>query len=278
MQLKLGQDSEILPFVSECFTTLCRGALAEETAGKMLEQFEGSFPKLFCISGDTTHLDGFVSQLSHKVALDLLCNAGWQEHRAPIRQAAKTLSFAAAVPPAPHLARILSTNHQISLFVEFLAHTIITAEYQPLWMQHLTAAAGLKQEDMPSSDQNHPPTQSEPHGASVVSNTSPDAQTTLDASGEAHVAQQHPTHTIEHAAHLTPWVCPPQASQAPLELPESSVIAPEAAAALESSSAAAADALHGILVQVAMARGEDTTSFVKTALKDPSVMQVYLYQ
>ena len=51
-------------------------------------------------------------------------------------------------------------------------------------------------------------------------------------------------------------------------------MAPEAAAALESSSAAAADALHGILVQVAMARGEDTTSFVKKALKNPSVMQV----
>ena len=51
-------------------------------------------------------------------------------------------------------------------------------------------------------------------------------------------------------------------------------MAPEAAAALESSSAAAADALHGILVQVAMARGEDTTTFVKKALKDPSVMQV----
>jgi hypothetical protein len=86
--------------------------------------------------------------------------------------------------------------------------------------------------------------------------------------------------TLHEAQEPTPppgaWMAS-QAGQHSLDIPEASVISAEAAAALETSSAAAADALHGILVQVAASRGEDTATFVQRALKDPAVMQVCMH-
>lgn len=151
-------------------------------------------------------------------------------------------------------------------------------------MQSLAASeqASLKEavHEDPAGENGHPTQHTSPEVSSVVLGGAGFIRAPLEASEAStaeFAAQQQSAHAEQHAtAQLTPWKCPAQAAQVPLDPPDGSVMAPEAAAALESSSAAAADALHGILVQVAVARGEDTTSFVKKALKDPSVMQVLL--
>lgn len=178
----------------------------------------------------------------------------------------------------------MNTASEKSLFVEFLAHTFTSTDGQPGWLEksvgatHQTPVKSELQERENDKNRSPGPQENQRHATAGSA-----AQATLNSvqAGTEHPAVQEgtPQDTEAVPAHLTSWMCPPQASQSPqaqFQLPESSVIAPEAAAALESSSAAAADALHGILVQVAASRGEDTTSFVQKALKDPSIMQVLL--
>lgn len=215
--------------------------------------------------------------------------AGWQGQRSSTQSAAKTFSIPLAYPLPPHLTSIASTEQQTSLFVEFFTHTIISSDSQPAWLQLLRAApeqATPNDSKEMSADQNCQPAHiSAPHVAAVPPCVAVEADTELassQASPESLAPLHHPScssmqTTDNLTTHLSPWLYPSQGPQVPLELPESSVIAPEAAAALESSSAAAADALHSILVQVAMTRSEDTTTFVQKALKDPAIMQVLLY-
>jgi hypothetical protein len=194
-------------------------------------------------------------------------------------QSVLSLDIAAVPPPPAHLAIITSTSHQTSLYIEFLAHSITELDPEPDWLHSLNAVLPTHQQHAvkDSSQTHHPPNAD--NGRSQLDSSLPFhngcSGGAPEGSGTPPMCTPPTTYSAEQpAAHLTPWLCPVQPQEGHLDIRESDGMAPDAGSMLQPSSAAAVDALHSILVQVAMSKGEDTTTFVKLALTDPSVMQV----